>query len=161
MTQVLETPSPGAQSKQPANPTGSAAATIAVPARGKVIEARASLVIFQPRATNYELHLEAVGEYKGPIGKATQGVIHVKARKLYTVPSGGNFIAPILGPPRIIQGRVVAISPAQVVLQAGAWIVVDLPAEPHAIDLGSGSIEQGAIVNVVAFPGARFLPVSQ
>lgn len=154
MTQVVETPSPGTHSDNPAN-----ASTIGVPARGKVIEVRDQLVIFQPRGTNYELYLEV--DYKGPINKPTQGVIHVKARKLYTVPGGGNFIAPILGPPRTIQGRVVAISPTQIVLQAGAPVVVDLPAEAHAIDLASGPIEQGAIVNVVAFAGARFLPISQ
>lgn len=154
MSQVVET------SQQPANAAGSSAGAIGVPARGKVIEARPGLVIFQPRGTNYELHLEPPGDYQGPVGKPTQGLIHVKARKLYTVPSGGNFIAPILGPPRTIQGRVVAISPTQMVLQAGATMTVDLPAEKHAIDLGSGPIEQGAIVNVVAFPGARFLPVS-
>lgn len=161
MTQVVETPTSGTRSDQPANSTGSSAGAIGAPARGKVIEARPGLVIFQPRGTNYELHLETAGDYQGPVSKPIQCLIHVKARKLYTVPSGGNFIAPILGPPRTIQGRVVAISPTQIVLQAGAPIVVDLPAEEHAIDLGSGPIQQGAIVNVVAFPGARFLPVSQ
>ena len=118
------------------------------------------MVIFQPRGTNYELHLETAGEYQGPENKPIQGIVHVRARKLYTVPSGGNFIAPILGTPRTVQGRVVWVSPTQIVLLAGTPVLVDLPGDPHAIDLGSGPIEEGAIVNVVAMPGAAFEPQS-
>ena len=118
------------------------------------------MVVFQPRGTNYELHLEFPGQYSDPLNKPTQGMVHVQARKLYTVPSGGNFIAPILGTPRTIQGRVLSVSPTQIVLQAGTPVLVDLPLESHATDLGSGPVEEGAIVNVVALPGARFSPQS-
>jgi hypothetical protein len=127
-------------------------------ARGRIIESRPGLVIFQPKATTYELHLETGSDYVGPLNKPIQGRILFKARKLYSVPNGGNFIAPIVGPPRTLQGRVIDLTPTQIVLQAGAPVVIDLPSEPHAIDLGSGPIEEGAIVNVVAFPGARFEP---
>lgn len=151
MTQVADSPS---GPSQPATPD-----LFAHAAKGKVIEARPGLVIFQPRATNYELHLEAAN-YAGPVGKPTQGLIRVRARKLYTVPSGGNFIAPILGTPRTIQGRVLAVMPTQIVLQAGGPVVVDLPAEPHAVDLGNGPVEEGALVNVVVEPGARYEPQS-
>lgn len=116
------------------------------------------MVIFQPKGTSYELHLDAGADHVGPINKPTHGRIRVRARKVYTVPSGGNFIAPILGPPRTIQGRVIGISPTQIVVQAGAPVVIDLPTDQHAIDLGSGPIEEGAVVNAVAFPGARFEP---
>lgn|SRR5688572_12972631 len=158
MIQVVDPQSPGTRAGDTARPTESPAGGTAV-ARGKVLEARAGMVIFQPRGTNYELHLETAGEYGGPANKPTQGIVHVRARKLYTVPSGGNFIAPILGTPRTVQGRVVWVSPTQIVLQAGTPVLVDLPAEPHAIDLGSGPIEEGAIVNVVVLPGAVFEPM--
>ena len=118
------------------------------------------MVIFQPKGTSYEFHLDAGADRLGPLNKPTQGRILLKARKLYTVPSGGNFIAPIVGPPRTVQGRVIGITPTQIVVQAGVPVVIDLPGEPHAIDLGSGPVEEGAIVNVVAFPGARFEPSS-
>ena len=126
-------------------------------ARGKVIEARPGMVIFQPRGTNYELHLECP-DYQGPVNKPVEGLIHARARKVYTVPSGGNFIAPILGTPRTIQGRVLAVSPARLILQAGGPVIVELPEASHAIDLGEGPLEPGAMVNVVALPGARFEP---
>lgn len=146
MTQVAASPS--GRSSTPDDLLGHAA-------KGKVIEARPGMVIFQPRGTNYELHLEAT-DFAGPVNKPTQGLVRVRARKVYTVPSGGNFIAPILGTPRTVQGRVLAVTPSHVVLQAGGPVVVDLPEESHAIDLGNGPIEEGAIVNVVALPGAWF-----
>lgn len=152
MTQAIDSPLAGTgQSGR----TGSQAVKAAV-ARGRIIESRPGLVIFQPKGTTYELHLETGAGHVGPVGKPVQGRILVKVRKLYTVPSGGNFLAPILGPPRTVQGRVIAVTPTQIVVQAGAPVVLELPNEPHATDLGSGPIEEGAIVNAVAFPGARF-----
>ncbi len=163
MIQLADSPSPGARAGDSVAPAASAAPSgprAVSAARGKVLEARQGLIVFQPRGTNYELHLEMAGDYTGPVNKPVQGVIRVRARKVYTVPSGGNFIAPILGTPRTIQGRVVWLSPTQVVLQAGTPVLVDLPSETHAIDLGSGPIEEGAIVNVVSLPGAGFEPLT-
>lgn len=157
MTEVADRQSAASSSNAP-DVSGRADVVATQPARGKVLETRDGVVVFQPRGTNYELHLEAAQPYAGPVNKPTQGLVHVRARKIYTVPSGGNFIAPILGTPRTVQGRVLEVSATQLVVQAGGPVLVDLPSEPHAIDLGSGPIEEGAIVNVVALPGARFEP---
>lgn len=158
MAQVADIPSPGTHAHEAVRSTARPAAHLT---RGKLLEARPGLVVFQPRGTNYELHLEVANEFVPALNRPTVGVVRVRARKLYTVPSGGNFIAPILGSPRTVQGRVISVSPAQLVLQAGMPVVVDLPIEPHAIDLGSGPIEEGAIVNVVALPGAAYEPAAE
>ena len=129
-------------------------------ARGKVTGTRDGVVVFAPAGTNYELHLIAPG-YAGPIGSLTEGEIRVTARKVWTVPSGGNFIAPIFGTPRTIQGRVRALDERSLVVHAGAPIVVMLPDDPNVIDLPNGPIRAGAIVNVTALPGARFEPVTR
>jgi hypothetical protein len=84
------------------------------------------------------------------------GVIRATARKAYTVPSGGNFVSPIYGPPRTIQGRVRAVEGNTVVIQAGAPIYVEMPAEATAVELWRGPITAGALVNVVVMPGASF-----
>jgi hypothetical protein len=123
---------------------------------GRVVESRDGVIVFKPRGTNYELHLEHDGEFAGPLDKPIIGTINVRARKVYTVPSGGTFIAPIVGTPRTIQGRVVDLQGDRLILQAGAVVTVTLPAESHAIELGSGSIGVGALVNMVALPGASF-----
>jgi len=126
-------------------------------AKGKVVRRNEGLVIFAPLGTNYELQLVAP-DYAGPVGPLTQGIIRAVARKVWTVPSGGNFIAPIFGPPRTIQGRVRALDETTMLVQAGAPIVVELPADPNGIDLANGPITVGALVNVTAMPGARFEP---
>ena len=122
--------------------TTNAMATIASPAvpgavgvaRGQVKESRDHLVIFSPHGTNYELHLVAPS-YSGPIASVTEGLVRVTARKVWTVPSGGNFIAPIFGTPRTIQGRVRALDERTLVVQAGTPVVVDLPDDPTAFEL--------------------------
>lgn len=128
-------------------------------ARGQVKETRDHLVVFAPHGTNYELHLVSPN-YSGPVGSQGQGVVRVTARKVWTVPSGGNFIAPIFGTPRTIQGRVRALDQRTLVVQAGTPVVVDLPDDPTAFDLANGPITVGSLVNVTALPGARFEPVS-
>jgi hypothetical protein len=65
-------------------------------------------------------------------------------------------VAPIYGPPRTLQGRIVQLDQRQMVLQCGFPIIVDLPQEAEALDLTYGPLEVGARVNVVAKPGASF-----
>ncbi|MCC6424892.1 MAG: hypothetical protein IT447_15575 [Phycisphaerales bacterium] len=130
------------------------------PARGKVTGINDGRIVFAPVETTYELHLEGA---KGAAIKAEstiiQGLIRVTARKIWTVPSGGSFVVPIFGPPRIVQGRVRWASDNRIVLQAGVPIIVELPADPDAFDLVNGPIVLGAMVNVTCLPGATFEPV--
>jgi hypothetical protein len=132
-----------------------ATATV-IPASGKITAIREGLVIFNPAGTSYELQLVCPG-YAGPLNSPVNGVIRVKARKIYTVPSGGLFITPIFGPPRIIQGRIRALDQQAMVLQAGgANITVDFPTDDDAFDLGNGALTIGRLANVVAMPGGTF-----
>jgi hypothetical protein len=117
------------------------------------------LVLFKPKGTTYELHLVHVrGPYGGPINSPVEAVVRLKARKVYTVPSGGNFVTPIFGPPRIVQGRVKLAQERTLVVQAGTNVnvVVELPSADAAIDLNNGPIVVGAMVNVAALSGATF-----
>jgi hypothetical protein len=121
-------------------------------------------IVFVPTGTNYQHHLEFADAGEGGSGlgglregSVVRGLVRLKARKVYTVVAGGNFVAPILGTPRTIQGEVVGIGEGYVVVQAGAKFVVELPEETGAsVELGHGAIEVGTRVNVVAMPGAWF-----
>lgn len=125
------------------------------PAHGKIIGVKDDHVVFQPAGTSYELQLRPVaGRYDGALNVPLQAYIRVVARKLYTVSSGGNFIQPIFGPPRILQGRVRSISDRQIVLHAAVPVIVELPTDPAAMDLNSGEFAVNSMVNVVALPGA-------
>ena len=126
-------------------------------ASGKVTEVRDGLVVFSVPGMRYALHLVCPG-YSGPVNKPTSGVIRVKARKIYTVPSGGLFVTPIIGPPRIIQGRIRALDEKSMLLHAGCDIVVDFPAADDAFDLVNGPLSVGKMANVVAWPGATYEP---
>jgi hypothetical protein len=127
------------------------------PARGRIKQVNGDTVVFQPAGTNYEIHLKSSdGPYAGPVDQPIQGLIRVNARKLWTVPSGGNFVAPIFGSPRTIQGRVKWIEAPSIVVQAGTHFVVEVPSADAAIDLANGVIELGSLVNVTAMPGATF-----
>ena len=124
-----------------------------VPAKGKVTRVRDGGVVFNPTNSNYELYLTSE-PYQGPVNVNVEVVIRVTARKIYTVPSGGNFIAPILGTPRTIQGMVRDLDEHSMIVQAGTPVLVEFPADDSAFELASGPITIGSMVNVVANPGA-------
>jgi hypothetical protein len=128
------------------------------PTPGKVIAVMddGQTVIFAPHGTRYALHLKASGAYAGPVNSPLEAILRLVARKVYTVPSGGNFITPIIGPPKIVQGRVLYADERQLVVKASANFVVGLPADDLAIDLDNGPIALNTMVNVVALPGATF-----
>jgi hypothetical protein len=145
-----------------AETTSGRSATAVIPARGKVTAVKDGVVLFAPRGTNYDLHLVAPPNYAAAVGSVIDCVIRVTARKVWTVSSGGNFIAPIFGPPRTVQGRVTAIHDQWLIaVHAGAPMLVELPEEDAAIDLVNGPITVGAMVNLMVLPGARFEPVSK
>src|SRR4051812_41495400 len=124
------------------------------PAVGIIKSADENWVVFCPRDTAYEIHLLNAAKCTGPIGVRVEGYIHLAARKIYTVPSGGNFISPIFGPARIVQGRVRYLDESEMVVQAGAPGSVGLPQNQNALHPGRTDPPRPSPGNVVALPGA-------
>jgi hypothetical protein len=132
------------------------------PAKGKVTRVDGKSVTFVPAGTNYELHLEAEGSgYSGAVNVPVEAVVRLRARKVMTVPSGGNFISPIFGPPRIVQGRVRCLSANVLVIHAGTNLMVELPASDSAFDLATGAIGMGSMVNATILPGGTLAMASK
>ena len=127
---------------------------------GRILGVEDKSVVFQPLNTNYEWKLVTDSRYDGSVNERVECRLYVTARKLYTVPSGGNFVQPIFGPPRIIQGRIKHLEEGQMVVHGGAPFIVQLPKNDDAYDVGRGFLAVGGLVNVVALPGARFEPVT-
>ena len=126
-------------------------------AAGRVVRADGDVLVFCPQETNYQVHLKATASpYSGSIDKPLRGIVRVTARKVWTVPSGGNFVAPIFGPPKIIKGRVKQIDGRVLLVQAGFPVVVTLPDNPAALAAAEGAIAVGRMVNITALPGATF-----
>ncbi len=129
------------------------------PARGKVIEVRGPLIVFQPTNTTYHLYL-AGPAYAGPLKTPVELLIRATARKIWTVPSGGNFVAPIRGTPRTIQGHVRLIEEQTIVVHAGVPIVITLPTNDSGIDLSTGAIGIASLVNAMVMPGVFYEPIA-
>jgi hypothetical protein len=125
-------------------------------AKGMLVSADAGTILWRPLDTSYEHQLEFAGDLSSQIGRHVRGRVKVRGRKVYSVSSGGNFVQPILGTPRIIQGRVLALEGNVLFVKAGAVFAVELPTGKDTIDLASGGVSINSMVNVVAWPGAAF-----
>jgi hypothetical protein len=126
------------------------------PARGKIVRTEGNTVVFAPTNTNYELHLQNGGSGEGLPTGLCEALVRVSARKIWTVKSGGNFIDPIFGSPRKIQGRVRYLDDDKMVVQTGAPMIVALPKDPSAYDMVSGYLAVGDLVNVMLAAGGTF-----
>jgi len=127
------------------------------PARGKILSVLDGVVVFAPANTNYELHLKAEGDVSTlHTGVMIEALIRVSARKIWTVPSGGNFVAPIFGPPRTLQGRIRYLAEEEMVLHCGVPIIVALPLNSSVYDLTNGPLAVNHLSNVAALPGGTF-----
>jgi hypothetical protein len=122
--------------------------------KGVILRQEEGVVVFRPIDTSYEHHLIAPAGFSAEVGRNVRAVIRVKARKVYTVMSGGNFVQPILGQPRIIQGRVTALEGGTLYVKAASLFAVELPTGRDSIDMANGEFAINSLVNVVALPGA-------
>jgi len=126
-----------------------------IPSTGKVSSAKDGVIVFSPAGSNYEMHLVSRA-FAGPLNTPLKGLIRVRPKKIWTVPSGGLFVNPIFGPPKTIQGRIRSIDERQMIIHAGGEFIVDLPLDDRIYDLANGPLKVGVMVNVVAEPGATF-----
>jgi hypothetical protein len=127
------------------------------PARGKILSVSGNIVIFNPAATTYEIQLVNQGPQAPVASPATVSCyIRLQARKVWTMASGGNFITPIFGPPRVVQGRVRYLDETQAVIQAGAPVILTWPPESNAFDLVNGDIQPGVMINATLLQDATF-----
>lgn len=122
--------------------------------KGKVIRVEGDTIVFKPGTTTYEMHLLSPG-YAGPVDEPVELVISGVARKAYTVPSGGLFVSPIMGTPKVLQGRVKDLTDEAITLNCGVLINITLPTIPGSIELARGPIEAGTLVNVILMAGAK------
>jgi hypothetical protein len=101
------------------------------------------------------MHLGIAPDFSGPLNTPIEVLIRVTARKVWTVPSGGNFVAPIFGPPKIIQGRLRHASDTELIVHAGTTFVVALHPTETAIELPDGAMSLlNNLINITALPGA-------
>jgi heme/copper-type cytochrome/quinol oxidase subunit 2 len=129
------------------------------PARGHVLEVAEGHLVFAPTGFRYQLQLQTKSRFGGNSKAPVSGLVRGIARQLWTIPAGGNFVSPIFGSPRTVQGRLKYVSDTEIVVQAGMPIVLQLPHNDVSIDLTNGPLVVGAMINAMVMPGMEFQPL--
>lgn len=106
--------------------------------------------------TNYRLHLSPTIAILGPLGQRVVGEIHAKARRVDVVETGGSYVEPVIGRPRRVQGRVVAIDERHntIVVNAGMAIHLTLTDSRQR----AAQFALGDLVSTDVLDGATFTP---
>ena len=127
-------------------------------ARGVVESVSDRTLVLSIPGTNYRLHLEADAagrDLTDLVGRRITGRIEARALRVHKARGGGRFIEPIDGHPRIVQGTVESIDPAQ------RRVLVDVAVPMWVTLLDNQSPEQlapGDLVNFYVKSGATLTP---
>lgn len=103
--------------------------------------------------TSYELYLVA-HRPEAEIGKRLVGVIRAQARRIDVVTTGGEYIEPVVGRPRRVQGRVLRTEGGAVVVDAG----VPIHCTPTDPSQSAAQFKPGDLVSFDVLEGASFEP---
>ena len=102
--------------------------------------------------SNYELHLRPAGAITAKPGGRLIGTIRAQSRRIDTVETGGEYMEPVYGRPRRVQGTVRAVVNGAVVVDAGAPIHLT-PTDPRQQAEG---FQAGQFVSCDVMDGATF-----
>lgn len=118
-------------------------------------ESTSAKIVVSIPGTEYTLTLVPAGTTTVAPGKRLAGTITGRAQKFHRAQAGGEFIEPVEGHPRIVQGRVRESDPARnrVLLQAVVPMWVTLCAEQSAKEFSAGDF-----VNFYMESGVTFAP---
>ena len=121
----------------------------------KLVSLDAGFGIFAVPGTGYRLTLQVPEGFDAPIGRRIRGRVRGRALRMHRTGAGGNFIEPLDGRPRIVQGTVLAID------LAADEVLMDLVV-PIRLEMFEGQsaseFATGEMVNFYMHPGATFTP---
>ena len=91
--------------------------------------------------SNYRCTFKCTGAAALRVGQRVAGVVRAPARKAEVVSDGGNYVEPLFGRPRRMQGRVVEQHPKtnELLVQVGYPVRVKLPHGQSVVDFPVGS----------------------
>ncbi len=132
----------------------SSVATRAV--RGSLLESHPDRIVLGIPGTDYRLHLNVNRPVDAKVGSHIAGRIEVHARRVDVTHTGGQFIDPVYGRPRNIQGCVVETGLEHPMMVVKAVVPLHVRVRPPQ---KPSDFEVGSIVNFAVDPGAVFVPV--
>ncbi len=105
--------------------------------------------------SSYRIQLQVTATPATPVGKRITGLIHVQARRIDKVGTGGRYVEPVEGRPRRVQGSVIAVDPTDrtITVNAGVPIVCRTDERQTPADF-----EVGDFVTMGVNAGATFTP---
>ena len=109
--------------------------------------------IFTIPGTQYRLHLAVDDDLEEFVGGRIKGRVRGRSLRMHHSPAGGNFIEPLEGRPRIVQGTVLAVDPN------AHEVLVDLVVQIRLCvpeDQSTASFSTEDMVNFYMEPGASF-----
>lgn len=109
-------------------------------------------IVFSVPNTSYELHLRPTAEVSTPAGKRLIGIVRAQARRIDVVQTGGQYMEPVAGRPRRVQGTVLAIQSGAVVVDAG----IPIHCTPVDARQKAEQFEIGQLVSFDVLDGATF-----
>jgi hypothetical protein len=120
-------------------------------------EAKGGKMVVSVPGTDYLLELVPAAATATPVGKRLTGTIMGRAQKFHRATAGGEFIEPVEGHPRIVQGRIREVDAAgnRVLLHAVVPMWVSLSSGQTAT-----SFQPGDFVNFYMESGVQFAPTS-
>jgi hypothetical protein len=123
----------------------------------KLVSLDAGLGTFAVPGTGYRLTLHVPEGFDAPIGRRIRGHVRGRALRMHRTGAGGNFIEPLDGRPRIVQGTVLAVDPDanEVLLDLVVPIRLEMFEGQSASEFATGEM-----VNFYMHPGATFTPES-
>lgn len=129
-------------------------------ARAVLAESVPGRVVLSFPGTDYQIHLIPERPPTSAVGKRVTGVIRAQSRRIDRVASGGRFIEPVMGRPRIVQGRVVEVNPSA----TGTGTLTIHAPMPIVVRVGelqkAEQFKVGDLVTTHTVPGATFTPTS-
>ncbi len=112
-------------------------------------------IVMRVPGTDYRLRLSVYKPVESPIGKRLVGTIRAAARRIDLVGSGGEFVEPVYGEPRRIQGSVLASDATDQTITIKTCV-------PITVKVGPGQRSEqfpiGAMVSFDALSGTSFVP---
>jgi len=128
-------------------------------ARLRVLDTAGQRLVAGIPGSNYELHLMPTAPVRVPVGRRTKGIIRLSVWKVDFVSAGGEYIEPIIGRPRRVQGKALGAGPGEnsiIIEVVGTPFVAELPERWQA-----SQITPGTRIGVEVYPGATFDPLQQ
>lgn len=124
-------------------------------ARLRFKAARNEQVMLNVPGTEYELHLDCRDPIHVAAGRPVTGTLHARALRMHQSDTGGRFIEPVYGMPRIVQGSVIEVDAQNNRLLMDLVVPIWVTLQPSQ---KAAKFAPGAMLNFYVESGTRFEP---